>query len=188
MGGIAKLIRFTLALLATAVVAVAVVRWENRSVVFAFGVNWLLMFWAVIVHQLVPIRFPSGYFATRAIERGRVYGLAGVRQYQRFLRITGLWMLNQELRCRRGPESRQRLAVATEAPEVHHVIIFLAVGITTIRALMAGWLDTAAWLILFNLLHNGYPVLSMREIRARLQRSAQRLPKALHATAAAPGS
>jgi hypothetical protein len=40
----------------------------------------------------------------------------------------------------------------------------------TLWTLVSRWWDTAAWLLLFNVLHNGYPVLSVRQLRARLDR------------------
>jgi hypothetical protein len=59
---------------------------------------------------------------------------------------------------------------ATQDPEAGHLVIFVVIMGITLWALLSGWWDTAAWLLLFNLLHNGYPVLSVRQIRARLDR------------------
>jgi hypothetical protein len=59
---------------------------------------------------------------------------------------------------------------ATRDPEAGHVVIFAVILGITLWALLSGW-DTVVWLLLFNLLHNGYPVLSMRQLRARLDRS-----------------
>ena len=44
------------------------------------------------------------------------------------------------------------------------------VSALSLWALVSGWWNTAAWLLLFNVLHNGYPVLSVRQLRARLER------------------
>jgi len=59
---------------------------------------------------------------------------------------------------------------ATQNPEAGHLVIFVVIVGITLWALASGWWDTAAWLLLFNLLHNGYPVLSVRQVRARLHR------------------
>ena len=64
--------------------AVAVVwgaRAYGRSIVFAFGVNWVLMVWAIMfASNVVPPRLPAQYCATRPFEKaGRVYNLLGVR-------------------------------------------------------------------------------------------------------------
>jgi hypothetical protein len=59
---------------------------------------------------------------------------------------------------------------ATQNPEAGHLIIFVVIAGITVWTLVSGWWDTAAWLLLFNVLHNGYPVLSVRQLRARLDR------------------
>jgi hypothetical protein len=59
---------------------------------------------------------------------------------------------------------------ATHGPEAGHLVIFLVIFAITLRPLISGWWDTVAWLLLFNVLHNLYPVLSVRQLRARLSR------------------
>jgi hypothetical protein len=59
---------------------------------------------------------------------------------------------------------------ATQNPEAGHLIIFVVIAGITLWPLVCGRWDTAAWLLLFNVLHNGYPVLSVRQLRARLDR------------------
>jgi hypothetical protein len=46
----------------------------------------------------------------------------------------------------------------TKDAETGHLFIFVAITGLTVWALASGWWDTAGWLLLFNLLHNGYPV------------------------------
>jgi hypothetical protein len=53
----------------------------------------------------------------------------------------------------------------------------------TVWALASGWWETAGWLLFFNLLHNGYPVLSMRQLRTRLTRQIQLPNKYMHRAA-----
>jgi hypothetical protein len=57
---------------------------------------------------------------------------------------------------------------ATQGPEAGHLLIFFVTLALTLRASVFSWWDTVAWLLLFNLLHNLYPVLSLRQVRARL--------------------
>jgi hypothetical protein len=147
--------------------------------VFAFGINWILMAWAISLGRVLEsrsgawdglsVRLPHSYYATRPFEKGgRVYDYFGVRWYQRLLRRV-LWSVNPTvLRSRRG--TRQAIIRATQDPEAGHLVIFIVIGGITLWALVSGWWDTAAWLLLFNVLHNGYPVLSVRQLRARLQR------------------
>jgi hypothetical protein len=81
--------------------AVAVVwgaRSSDRPIVFAFGVNWVLIVWAVMfASNVVPLRLPPEYYATRPFEKaGRVYDRFGVRWYRRALRPV-LWSVNPAL-------------------------------------------------------------------------------------------
>jgi hypothetical protein len=66
----------------TVTCAMAVVwgaRAYGRSIVFAFGVNWVLMIWAIMfASTVVPLRLPAHYYATRRFEKvGRVYAPGG---------------------------------------------------------------------------------------------------------------
>lgn len=166
--------------------AVAIIwaaRTYGRTVGFAFGINWVLMAWAISLGRILEsrsgawdglsVRLPASYYATRPFEKGgRVYDYLGVRWYQRLLRSV-LWSVNPALlRSQQG--ARQTMIRATKHPEAGHLIIFIVIIGITLRALASGWWDTAAWLLLFNLLHNGYPVMSVRQIRARLHQGGER--------------
>ena len=163
----------------TAAFAVAVVwgaRAYGRSIVFAFGVNWLLMMWAIMfASNVVPLRLPAPYYATRPFEKaGRLYDLVGVRWYRRALRRV-LWSVNPAL-LRSQPAARETMIEHTKDAETGHLFILIVITGITLWALASGWWDAAGWLLLFNLLHNGYPVLSMRQLRARLNAASSRLP------------
>jgi hypothetical protein len=160
-------------------VTVWIARSSFRTVPFAFGVNWILIAWAVSLGRVLEsprgsnnglsIRLPESYYVTRSFEKGgRIYDHLGVRGYRRLLR-PWLWSVKPAL-LRSGPDARRTLIRATRDPEAGHLIIFVVIAGITIGALVRGWWDTAAWLLLFNLLHNGYPAMSMRQIRARLER------------------
>ena len=163
----------------TVTFAVAVVwgaRAFGRSIVFAFGINWVLMMWAIMfASSVVPLRLPARYYATRSFEKGgRVYDLLGVRWYRRALRRF-LWSANPAL-LRSQPAERETMIERTKDAETGHLFILLIITGITVWALSSGWWDAAGWLLLFNLLHNGYPVLSMRQLRARLNAGSHRLP------------
>ena len=87
-----------------------------------------------------------------------------------------LWSVNPAL-LRSQPGARETTIQGTYDAETGHLFIFLVITGITFWALASGWWDTAGWLLLFNLLHNGYPVLSMRQFRARLNTGSTRLPK-----------
>ena len=164
----------------TVAFAVAVVwgaRAYGRSIVFAFGVNWVLMMWAIMfASNVVPLRLPAQYYVTRRFEKGgRVYDLLRVRWYRRALRRV-LWSVNPTL-LRSQPAGRETMIEHTKDAETGHLFILLAIIGITVWALASGWWDGAGWLLLFNLLHNGYPVLSMRQLRARLNAGSNQLAR-----------
>jgi len=142
---------------------------SRRSVAFAFFINWALMGLAVAVWLMAPARFGRSYYCVHAFERsGRLYERLGVRYFQRFLRRLGL--MNPWLRYRPGPSARTTLVAATEGSETAHLLIFIVLTGVSGVFVSRGWSDTAGWLMFFNIVHNGYPVLSLRSVRARVER------------------
>ena len=141
----------------------------HPSVVFAFAVNWGLMGFAFVASLIVPLRLWPAYYRTCAFERrGRVYERLGVRAFQAALRRSRLHGPAPFPRIVPAADRLGRLATDTYAPETAHALIFVAVLVIAADALRLGWWDTAAWLLLFNLVLNAYPVFSMRHVRARI--------------------
>jgi hypothetical protein len=162
-----------------AVIVVWCVRSFGRSVLFAFLINWILMAWAITLGRILQsaegawdglsVQLPATYYATRSFEKDRrLYDLIGVRWYRRLLRPM-LWT-ERPTRLRSEQSAREEMIRATHNPEAGHLLIFVVISGITIWALISGWWWSVAWLLLFNILHNGYPILSMRELRARLNR------------------
>lgn len=142
---------------------------SRRSVVFAFWINWALMGLAFVVWFIAPVRFGRSYYRVHAFERsGRLYERLGVRQFQRFLRRSGL--VGPWPRYRPGPGASTVLDAATEGSETAHLLIFIVLAVVSGIFVRRGWWDTAGWLLLFNIVHNAYPVLSLRSVRARTDR------------------
>ena len=169
IGARLRFVKATLVTIGVALILFWAARSYGRSLGFAFGVNWLLIVWSHPSFGVFPLRLPAGYYSMRPFERrGRVYDRLGVRQYQRLLRPV-LWSVDPAL-LRSQRDARATMIQATYDPETGHLIIFVVVMGITLWAAANGWWDAVAWLLLFNLLHNGYPVLSMRQIRARLDR------------------
>ena len=153
--------------------AVAATAWtlemSRRSVAFAFFINWALMGLAFAVWLMAPARFGRAYYRVHAFERsGRLYERLGVRRFQWFLRRTGF--MNPWLRYRPGASARTTLVAATEGSETAHLLIFIVLAVVSGVFARRGWWDTACWLMLFNVVHNAYPVLSLRSVRARVAR------------------
>lgn len=142
---------------------------SRRSVVFAFWINWALMGLAFMVWLMVPVRLGRSYYRVHAFERsGLLYQRLGVRQFQRFLRRSGF--VGRWLRYRPGPGASTILVAATEGSETAHLLIFIVLAVVSAVFVGRGWWDTAGWLLLFNIVHNAYPVLSLRSVRARADR------------------
>ena len=171
-----------------AFIVVWIGRSYGRTVGFAFGINWILMAWAISLGRVLESRsgawdglanrLPERYYATREFERdGRIYDRLGVRWYRRWFGRC-LWSVKPSL-LRSQPDARQAMVRATRAPEAGHLVIFFAIIGITVRPLLSAWWDAVAWLLLFNLLHNGYPVLSMRQLRARLEGPNNRLRRSM---------
>lgn len=163
-------IRFSAGALVT-IAFVLIVVWTarayGRTVAFAFGVNWLLAAWAIVLAQFVPLRLPARYYRLRRFEQGgRLYDRTGVRWYRRWLRRF-LWTVDPAL-LRTGPGAREYMIDAAQGAEAGHLLVLLVIGGITVWAAARGWWETVPWLLAFNVLHNGYPVLSMRQLRARL--------------------
>ncbi|MCZ6690623.1 MAG: hypothetical protein O7H41_13585 [Planctomycetota bacterium] len=143
----------------------------SRSVAFAFAVNLALMAFAGVIWSIVPIRFGRGYYRVRPFERsGRLYESLEVRLFQRVLRSSGLYGRSPFPRYVRGPTGWAVLDAATLGPETAHLLIFLVVSTLSLDVAFRGWWDTAGWLVMFNVLLNAYPVLSMRYVRVRTER------------------
>jgi hypothetical protein len=169
----------TLVTIGFAVIVAWGARSFGRSLAFAFGINWILMAWAITLGRVLEsaagawdglsIQLPASYYATRSFEKGgRVYDHLGVRWYRRLLRPM-LWSVKPALlRSQQG--ARETMIRATHNPDAGHLLIFVVIIGITLWALISGWWETVAWLLLFNLLHNGYPMMSMRQLRARLNR------------------
>jgi hypothetical protein len=142
---------------------------SRRSVAFAFWINWALMGLAFVTWLIAPARFGRSYYRVQAFERsGRLYQRLGVRHFQQFLRRVGF--MNPWLRYRPVPSAITTLVAATEGPETAHLLIFIVLMVVSGVFVRRGWWDTAGWLLFFNILHNAYPVLSLRAVRARADR------------------
>jgi hypothetical protein len=55
--------------------------------------------------------------------------------------------------------------------ETGHVVIFLIMLLLASYPVFRGWLDAAGWMILFNILINGYPIMLQRYNRFKLIRA-----------------
>ena len=144
---------------------------SRRSVAFAFFLNWALMGFAFVVWMFLPIRLTPGYYRIHGFEQeGRLYERFGIRVFQHIVRATKIHGPAPFPRYTAGPGGAAALAADTYNSETGHLVIFAIVCGVAVDAIRRGWWDTAGWLILFDILLNAYPVMSMRHVRARASR------------------
>jgi len=143
-----------------------------RSLIFAFLINWLVMSWVAVIGPIVHLSFAPGYYTIKPFEQtGQVYERLGIRPFKRLVRRGPLSLFSPTLRfpkdktvpALRGLETEMRKA------ETGHVLIFVVMLLFVGYALLQGWLDAVAWLLLFNILINGYPIMLQRYNRIKLQ-------------------
>ncbi len=149
-----------------------------RSAWFALAVVWLPLGWfallgRVLVLRRPVLRLPAYVHALRAFERdGRVYELAGVRVAKRLLRRGPLAVGAPDLRLPAEP-TPANLAVLDErmqqAEAIHEILLVVTLA-AAVNAAARGWWAAAGWLLLFNVLFNGYPAMLQRYNRALLAR------------------
>ena len=149
-----------------------IITWFARDVglnrvMFAFWLNWLLMFWAYGIYRTNTVKLPETYFHIRPIEK-QVYQFLGVKYYQRIIRRVNLF--NPELHLKEGRSGLAKLEQTTRNAEQAHALIYVIVSGFTLYALFQQWWLTAFWYFLFNMLLNGYPVLVQRYNRDRINR------------------
>ncbi|NOX60500.1 MAG: hypothetical protein GXP42_00900 [Chloroflexi bacterium] len=168
-----KAMRVVASIIITLFFAILIVFFANqvglRTLGFAFWVNWFLMFWTHLLMKTTPVRFPAGYYEPRPFEKD-IYRLLGVALAKKiYSRAPNPAFAEAALE---NPiEKRLRsLERAMIDAETAHLMIFIIVGMIMLYALAQAWWDAAAWLFLFNMLFNGYPVMVQRYNRMRICR------------------
>jgi hypothetical protein len=168
-----RFLSFTLATL----VAIVLLIWcwdafGFRNPIFAFLTNWLIMSWVAINGQVIRLSFAPGYYAIKPFEQtGQIYERLGIRLFKRLVRRGPLSMFSPTLRFpkdRTVPALRMLDSEMRKA-ETGHVLIFMIMLLFAGYALLQGWLDAVAWMLVFNILINGYPIMLQRYNRIMLQ-------------------
>ena len=168
-----KLLLFTV----VTVTAIALILWTwgsfgFRSPVSAFLVNWLAISWMAVIGQVVHLSFAPGYYHVKPFERtGQVYERLGIRLFKKLVRRRPLSIFSPTLRFPKEKtiSALQSLLNEMRKTETGHALIFVLVLLFAGYVLIKGWLDAVAWLLLFNILINGYPIMLQRYNRIKLQ-------------------
>jgi hypothetical protein len=128
--------------------------------------------WVAIAGQAVHFSLPQGYYSINTFERtGQLYQRLGVRLFKRLVRREPLAMLSPTLRL---PKARTTAALRhledeMRKAETGHVYIFVLMLLFISAALLRGWFDAAGWMLVFNVIINGYPIMLQRYNRIKLQ-------------------
>ena len=173
MNIVKKLIAFMLVTLITLFLIVwSWAAFGFRSPVFAFLVTWLTMSWVALMGPLIQFSFAPKYYAPQPFERrGQVYERLGIRLFKRLVRRGPLAMFSPTLRLPQDQTAPALRALDNEMrkAETGHVIIFVLLFGFVGYALLQGWLDAIVWLLVFNILINGYPIMLQRYNRIKLE-------------------
>jgi len=149
---------------------------DPHSVWLAFLWNWLALSYLAVLGQFILIVFPDGYYALRRFERnGALYTTLGIRLFQKVVRLGPLALSSPGLRFISRSDLVRRLDLETRKVEAAHALAFMLVTLSAGVFWVRGMAPAAAWMMLFNLPLNVYPIMLQRYNRARLVRSATKL-------------
>ena len=144
---------------------------------FAFVVVWAPMTALGTVSHGLPIRLPERFHRLRPFELdGRIYERLGVRVVKRLARRGPIswWNPGLHLPPQRDPASLDRLQRKMRDAEASHAVLFVA-GLATAAVLGGlGHSVGATWVIVFDVLLNGCPMMLQRYNRALLARMPSR--------------
>ncbi|QFP75322.1 hypothetical protein [Deinococcus sp. AJ005] len=141
-----------------------------HTLLFALGVQVLLMWWALYLLALTRPMLRGSFFTVGDWEVP-FYKRLGAPVFANLLRWVGWERLRRDARGFGGTRaSLARLDHATREAEYSHLLLALiclglAVGALRLRAA-----DTAGWLLLTTIPTHLYPVMLQRSLRWRLQR------------------
>jgi hypothetical protein len=147
----------------------SVMHLDPRGPVVALMLNVFLLAEVGGLTQAYRLPLPAGYFRFRTFDRVSIYEHLGIRTFQRLMRSRAYRRINPDFHLRTGRRGLADLEALMHAAEAAHALLLFAVSAIAAGALLAGWFDAAAWLTLFNVLLNGYPVMLQRYNRLRLR-------------------
>jgi hypothetical protein len=168
-----KLALFTVATLAAVFLSIwSLDAFGFRSPVFAFLVNWLAMSWVAFVGQAIHFSFPSSYYDIKDFEgTGQIYERLGIRFFKVLVRRGPLAIFSPTLHFpkEKTVSTLRYLDNEMRKAETGHVLIFMLISVFILYALFRGWLDAVGWMLAFNIIINGYPIMLQRYNRIKLQ-------------------
>ena len=159
-------------LLASAVLSL-VIAWSAaefgiHSVVFALVVAWAPNGWMLAVFAVQPLSLPESYFRVRSWEPP-LYGKLGVRLFKKGLQ-SRFWQrrIPASFRMVARRDSLAKLESQMRDAETAHMLSFIFALFFAGFFVFEGRADSALYVMCFNMLLNGYPVMTQRYNRARI--------------------
>ena len=150
--------------------ALSAVYFGPRGPLVALLVNGFLMSQVAGVGRVVEITMPAGYFRLRGFERPLFYERLGIRPFKALMCSRLYRIINPDFRLEGGRIGLEELTQGMRSAEAAHAVLFVTVTAVSGVALLLRWFDAAAWLMLINILSNGYPVMLQRYNRLRAER------------------
>ncbi len=168
---------FAATLIVTGVIIWALKTYGFRSVSFALLANFMLLDWIAVVSLLISeerrFYLPQKYYKAKPLEKnGRIYRYAGVHYFKKL--VAKGFLAN--LASIRFDGKRSRIDSyyrETQWGELLHLFMFVMISLLALYALVQRWYDAILYLMVFNILLNGYPVLLQRYNRFRLEKVIQ---------------
>jgi hypothetical protein len=140
---------------------------------FAVSINFLFMLaFTLIFDTVLKPDYSSGYFEPKPFERGgTIYRWFGVKYYVSILRLIG-WekSLRKNAPIENNLESLMRFDATTRGSEMIHLLSAVFVAALTVWIAAKHSIRDIHWLVLVNVLVNGYPVMLQRYNRPRVRR------------------
>jgi hypothetical protein len=133
----------------------------------AWGPNGLFLAW----FMRGALSLPRFLVSVHAMEP-MLYRWVGVGFVKRVV-ATRLWPLMHGIEAHPKPKNRQelldRIELSTKGAEVCHGATFMLASLVALLLLTVGKFPEAMWIVAFNMLLNGYPVMLQRANRWRVQ-------------------
>lgn len=143
-----------------------------RSPLAALLLNWLVMSWMALVGQVIHLSFPEPYYSIRPFEQtGHVYECVGIRLFKALVRRGPLAIFSPTLKFpkEKSVAALRNLENEMRNAETGHALVFMLVLLFVGYAALNGWLDAVVWILAFDILINGYPIMLQRYNRTQLQ-------------------
>jgi hypothetical protein len=147
--------------------------YRTDGFLFAWQLNFLLMFSTHIFTQTLKSPLTSSYFNEKSWEqKGKIYEYFGVNFFRKLLVIIG-WekVIRKSNPIEKNTNALTNLHNQTKHSEMSHLIIlFIVLGFNVFVAFKFGLLKSL-WLLILNSVFNLYPIFVQRYNRPRIGRA-----------------